>query len=100
MLGFMDLFASIANPAQNAFVLFDNVRVEDLSQPMRFLSARRQVDGSFWMECSALLGRSCFLEGSSNLVDWEAVASVVATNAPVVFVDSSGLGRRFYRLRQ
>ena len=31
MLGFMDPFASIANPAQDAFVLFDNVRVEDLS---------------------------------------------------------------------
>ncbi len=33
MLGFMDPFASIANPAQDAFVLFDNVRVEDLDAP-------------------------------------------------------------------
>ena len=31
MLGFMDPFASIANPAEDAFVLFDNVLVEDLS---------------------------------------------------------------------
>jgi hypothetical protein len=31
MLGFMDTFASIANPAEDAFVIFDNVRVEDLS---------------------------------------------------------------------
>ena len=30
MIGFMDPFASIANPAEDAFVLFDNVRVEDL----------------------------------------------------------------------
>ena len=31
MLGFMDPFASIASPAKDAFVLFDNLRVEDLS---------------------------------------------------------------------
>lgn len=28
MIGFMDLFSSIASPAEDAFVLFDNVRVE------------------------------------------------------------------------
>jgi hypothetical protein len=33
MIGFMDPFASIANPASKAFVLFDNVRVENLSAP-------------------------------------------------------------------
>ena len=31
MLGFMDTYSSIASPAKDAFVLFDNVRVEDLS---------------------------------------------------------------------
>lgn len=31
MLGFMDVFPSIASPASNAFVIFDNVRVENLS---------------------------------------------------------------------
>ncbi|MFN7138115.1 MAG: immunoglobulin domain-containing protein [Limisphaerales bacterium] len=31
MLGYMDLFASIANPAADAFVIFDNVRVETLA---------------------------------------------------------------------
>jgi len=33
MLAYMDPFPSIANPPQNAFGLFDNVRVEDLSAP-------------------------------------------------------------------
>lgn len=33
MLGYMDPFNSIASPANDAFVLFDNVRVEDLSAP-------------------------------------------------------------------
>jgi hypothetical protein len=31
MIGYMDPFASIASPAEDAFVLFDNVRVEDIS---------------------------------------------------------------------
>ncbi len=34
MLGFMDPFSSIASPAENAFVLFDNVRVEDLDDSL------------------------------------------------------------------
>jgi hypothetical protein len=100
MLGFMDLFASIANPPQNAFVLFDNVRVEDLSQPMRILSAAKQPNGSFRIECSALLGRACYLEASTNLLDWQFVTSTLATNAPVVFVDGNGAGAKFYRVRQ
>ncbi len=33
MIGYMDPFSSIANPTNAAFVLFDNVRVEDLSVP-------------------------------------------------------------------
>ena len=33
MIGFMDTFSSIANPAKDAFVLFANLRVEDLSSP-------------------------------------------------------------------
>src|ERR1051325_10508601 len=33
MIGYMDPFSSIANPAPDAFVLFDNLRVEDLGAP-------------------------------------------------------------------
>ncbi|MGC3960193.1 MAG: immunoglobulin domain-containing protein [Verrucomicrobiota bacterium] len=33
MIGYMDLFTSIASPAADAFVLFDNVRVEILATP-------------------------------------------------------------------
>jgi hypothetical protein len=33
MIGYMDLFTSIASPAADAFVLFDNVRVEMLTVP-------------------------------------------------------------------
>jgi hypothetical protein len=52
------------------------------------------------MECSAFLGRACFLESSSNLVDWQPVTSVLATNAPVVFVDNCGASAQFYRVLQ
>ena len=31
MLGLMDVFSSIANPVEDSFVIFDNVRVEGLS---------------------------------------------------------------------
>lgn len=33
MIGYMDIFPSIANPLAPAFVLFDNVRVEDWTSP-------------------------------------------------------------------
>ncbi|MDB6023951.1 MAG: Immunoglobulin I-set domain protein [Verrucomicrobiales bacterium] len=35
MIGFMDTFTSIASPASQAFILFDNVRVEDLVQSLQ-----------------------------------------------------------------
>ncbi len=34
MIGYMDLFTSIASPAADSFVLFDNVRVETLAAPV------------------------------------------------------------------
>ena len=43
MLGYMDLFSSIASPAQDAFILFDNVRVELASVPtLPVISAQPQ----------------------------------------------------------
>ena len=35
MIGYMDVFPSIANPSNQAFVIFDNVRVENLSQTLQ-----------------------------------------------------------------
>jgi hypothetical protein len=102
MLGFMDTFASIANPPEDAFVLFDNVRVEDLSNPIRFLSSSNLPGGGFRMLTSAVLGQSCFLDASANLFDWENVAVVTPTNAPLMFLDPlpPNEDHRFYRFRQ
>ncbi len=35
MIGFMDVFASVASPSNQAFVVFDNVRVEDLGESLQ-----------------------------------------------------------------
>ena len=35
MIGFMDTFSSVASPSNQAFVIFDNVRVEDLGQTLQ-----------------------------------------------------------------
>ena len=34
MIGYMDVFTSIASPTNDAFVIFDNVRVENLNSPI------------------------------------------------------------------
>ncbi|HEX5220267.1 MAG TPA: immunoglobulin domain-containing protein [Verrucomicrobiae bacterium] len=45
MLGFMDTLPSIAAPAKDAFVLFDNVRVENLAPPIQFTAITHQPNG-------------------------------------------------------
>ena len=102
MLGFMDTFASIAAPAQDAFVLFDNVRVEDLSDRVRCLGAATTTNGQMKMTFSAAPGCSYALEASTNLVDWETITGWIASNAPVQVVDpqAPNFSRRFYRTRQ
>ena len=102
MLGFMDTFASIAAPAQDAFVLFDNVRVEDLSDRVRCLGAAMATNGQMKMIFSAAPGCNYVLEASTNLVNWEAITGWIASNAPVQVVDpqAPNFTRRFYRTRQ
>ena len=102
MLGFMDPFASIANPAGDAFVLFDNVRVEDLSirAPLRFLSVAAPVAGQVQIVCSGTAGQSYIMEASTNLADWSAIGSVTGSNDPVPFLDpATNFAARFYRAR-
>src|SRR5207248_3038641 len=74
MLGFMDTFPSIANPARDAFVLFDNVRVEELTNRVRFLSSE-MLNGQFQMVCSCLAGYNYSLEASTNLANWITISN-------------------------
>jgi hypothetical protein len=102
MLGLMDVFNSIASPAADSFVLFDNVRVEDLSDRIRFLGVSREDDGQVQLELSAVPGRSYLVESSMDLVTWQPLATAQCINAPLRFVDAEAAfePRRFYRARQ
>jgi len=102
MLGFMDAFNSIAAPAKDAFVLFDNVRVENLAPPIRFAALARQPDGHVNLTLTSALGDRFWLDTSTNLVTWQPLANLLATNQPLQFTDTttSGDGPRYYRARR
>ena len=102
MLGLMDVFSSIANPARDCFVIFDNVRVENLAPPIRFQNLGRLPDGTVTFTLNSALGDSFMLESSSNLLSWQPVANLVLTNNPLTYTDKSTGSRAtlFYRARR
>lgn len=102
MLGLMDVFPSIANPARDCFVLFDNVRVENLSPPITFQNIQRQPGGAVTLTLTSALGDEFTLETSTDLVNWQSLAAISMTNDPLTYIDS---GQRpsttvFYRARR
>lgn len=102
MLGLMDPFPSIANPARDCFVIFDNVRVENLSPPINFQAITPQPDGSSALTLNSALGDNFILESSTNLLNWQPIANLTLTNNPLTFTDP-GAGSRatlFYRARR
>jgi len=101
MLGFMDTFPSIANPAGDAFVIYDNVRVEELTNRVRFLSSSALSNQQLTLNWSAIPGRTHALEASTNLIDWQPLHTAVGSNAPLSFTDleATNIERRFYRVR-
>ena len=102
MLGLMDVFSSIANPARDCFVLFDNVRVENLAPPIRFQKVAQLPDGSVSLTLASAFGDHFTLESSTNLVNWQPLAALVLTNNPLVFTDTNSSSRTavFYRARR
>lgn len=102
MLGLMDVFSSVANPARDSFVLFDNVRVEDLAPPIRFQSLARQPNGEVVLEMTSALGDSYWLDASADLTGWLPLAQVSATEQPAAFTDTNAAAGalRFYRARR
>ncbi len=64
------------------------------------LASPPSLDGNgFHFVLQGFPGQSYTVKASSNLIDWTVVGSVVASNAPVPFVDSSATtnARRYYR---
>jgi len=102
LLGLMDVFSSIANPARDSFVLFDNVRVENLAPPIEFQSIKRQPDGGIVLEVSSAFGDSYWLDVSTDLTTWQPLAHFTAADQPVLFTDTNSLAEvlRFYRARR
>jgi hypothetical protein len=102
MLGLMDVFPSIANPARDSFVLIDNVRVENLVPPIRFESIQHRPNGEVTLQLSSALGDSFWLDASGDLSDWLPLTTVRATNQPSTFTDTdaSNSAIRFYRGRR
>jgi hypothetical protein len=102
MLGLMDVFPSIAAPMRDSFVLFDNVRVENLAPPIQFNGITRQPNGQIALTLSSALGDSFRLETSTNLITWQPLANLTATNQPLQFTDTSATAEtlRYYRARR
>lgn len=105
MIGLMDTFNSIASPARDSLVLFDNLRVEDLTPyPLRFESVAQLTNGWVQLLLRGVPGRSYALQTAAALppVNWQTLVTITASNTPVAFVDTNAPASpaRFYRLRQ
>jgi hypothetical protein len=102
MLGLMDTFNSIASPARDSFVLFDNVRVESLDPPpVGFQSIARLPDGSVSLVLTSAPGDAFTLENSTNLAAWQTLTTFSGGNGTTNFLDSNAplFPRQFYRTR-
>ncbi|MEO5803450.1 MAG: immunoglobulin domain-containing protein [Verrucomicrobiota bacterium] len=101
MLGLMDTFSSIASPAKDSFVIFDNVRVENLSE-LRFGAVSKLADGKFQTSLVGVAGENYWIEASTNLANWETLSLLPGSNNPSVFVDDTAATQlfRYYRARR
>ncbi len=106
MLGLMDVFSSIANPVEDSFVIFDNVRVEVLAPaaPAKFNAITRRSDGAMELVCDAASGFSYALEASTNLTlsAWNQILVLQGSDAPVSITDTNATNdsQRYYRTRR
>ena len=82
MIGYMDPFASIANPAANAFVLFDNVRVEDWSSAPLLPPAISSAPGNQSVSAGADIMLSVAATGSAPLTyQWSQNGNPISSAA-------------------
>lgn len=102
MLGLMDTFNSIASPARDSFVLFDNMRLESLDpQPVGFESIVPLPGGAVSLVLTSRPGDVYTLEISTNLDAWQPLTLLSGGAGRTNFVDSNApaMPKRFYRTR-
>ncbi|PWU15850.1 MAG: hypothetical protein C5B50_14840 [Verrucomicrobia bacterium] len=102
MLAYMDPFASIGNPPQYGFGLFDNVRVEDLTPTFHFTSAAVLTNGQTQLIFSGVPGQPYNIEASTNFLSWQTIGAVTGAATSVTFTDpaATNFPWRFYRAKQ
>lgn len=98
MIGLMDAFSSLASPAKDSFVIFDNVRVENLSG-LRFNDSARLPDGRFQVNLLGVSGENYLIEASTNFLNWDFLSLLPGSNGTSVFIDEEApnFPFRFYR---
>ena len=103
MLGFMDLFPSIANPAADNYGIFDNVRVliptaaaVPQIRPAGLASGNRPQ-----IAVGGYSGATYVVENSADLSHWTAAATFIAgaSATNLVLPPLPGAARQFYRVR-
>ncbi len=100
MLGLMDTFSSIAIPAKDSFVIFDNVRVENHSE-LRLGAITKLPNGNFQIRLNGVASEDYWIEASTNFIDWSELSLFPGGTAPSVFVDDAApVPFRFYRARR
>jgi uncharacterized repeat protein (TIGR03803 family) len=71
------------------------------NHPMQFRSVIRTLDGRIELHIDGTPGRTCILESSPNLINWQPLSTNVLQSPDLNLYDSPGdLPQRFYRIRE
>ena len=109
-VGLWDAFASVSDNTNLSFAIFDNVRVERVTNPLaqadqgqdtpfEFVSANVSSDGQIKLIISGPPGMSATLWRSDDLVNWVNITTVVISDGPAEFseVIDPSVPQRYYR---
>ncbi|MDB6027165.1 MAG: hypothetical protein JWM68_3388 [Verrucomicrobiales bacterium] len=74
----------------------------NISVPMLLTSPQRLTNGQFKMLFYGTSGNTYVIDGSTNLISWQALYTNFTTNSPWQVIDTTATNyvRRFYRTRQ
>ena len=94
-------FTSTA-PAQAHQYLLKRAALFPPAPVLSLVSTHPLGTNGFQFALQGLPGQTYQIETSTNLVNWSAIGSILATNIPVLFLDpaATNRARRFYRARE